>query len=77
MCMRSKHFSGRPTSQVLAEILPELIASLTFPVHMRWGNYDFKFIRPIRWIVAMHGDEVIPFDIAGVVRAIGQAAIAS
>lgn len=61
-----KHFSGRPTSQVLAEILPELIASLTFPVHMRWGNYDFKFIRPIRWIVAMHGDEVIPFEIAGV-----------
>ena len=61
-----KHFSGRPTSQVLAEILPELIASLTFPVHMRWGNDDFKFIRPIRWIVAMHGDEVIPFEIAGV-----------
>ena len=39
---------------------------MNFPNNMRWGNLDFKFIRPIRWLVALFGEEVIPFEVANV-----------
>ena len=60
------HESGKPTSELLAKMMPQIICDLNFPNNMRWGNLDFKFIRPLRWIVALFGDEIIPFELANV-----------
>ena len=60
------HQTGQPTDELLKAILPKLICSLSFPNNMRWGDLDFKFIRPIRWLVALLDDEIIPFEIANV-----------
>ncbi len=57
---------GVETSSLLPEALPALITSLTFPKNMRWGSYDLRYVRPIRWLVALHGSEVVPFEITGV-----------
>jgi glycyl-tRNA synthetase beta chain len=61
-----KSGEGKPTAELLPEGLKGIIASMTFPKSMRWGSHDLKFVRPIRWIVAMFGENVIPFEIAGV-----------
>ena len=58
--------SGKKTAEILKTLLPEIICKLNFPNNMRWGNLDFKFIRPLRWIVALLGDEVIEFEVANV-----------
>ncbi len=55
---------GRPAVEVLPEMLTEIIGALDFPKTMRWGSLDVRFIRPIRWLVAMLGSEVIPIEIA-------------
>ncbi|MEA3346234.1 MAG: glycine--tRNA ligase subunit beta [Chloroflexota bacterium] len=57
---------GRPAAEVLAEELPALITSLRFPMVMRWNETGATFSRPIRWLVALHGQRVIPFAYAGV-----------
>ncbi|MGE5403464.1 MAG: glycine--tRNA ligase subunit beta, partial [Candidatus Saccharibacteria bacterium] len=44
---------GRPTMEVLTSLLPELIKALPFPKSMRWGYYEMRFPRPIRWLVAL------------------------
>jgi glycyl-tRNA synthetase beta chain len=62
-----KHVPGRRTAEVLAEVLPGLIAKIYFPKTMYWtGKGGVRFIRPIRWLVALLGEEVVPFEIAGV-----------
>ncbi len=60
------HEAGRPAAQVLAEALPALIGGLKFGKTMRWNASGVAFSRPIRWIVALIGDAVIPFAFAGV-----------
>lgn len=60
-----KSEQGRPTLKVLAEICPELIAGLHFPKPMRWGDLEFRFARPIRWILALYGNAVVRFSLAG------------
>jgi glycyl-tRNA synthetase beta chain len=58
---------GRPARDILAERLPELILNISFPKTMYWTHKDGPhFIRPIRWLVALLGDEVVPFELAGV-----------
>ncbi|NLC56646.1 MAG: glycine--tRNA ligase subunit beta [Armatimonadetes bacterium] len=57
---------GRPTVEVAARLLPEIIADLTFPKMMRWGEGSQRFARPIRWLLALYGTEVIPFSLDGV-----------
>lgn len=57
---------GVKAVEILKGILPDILTSLSFPNHMRWGSLDFKFIRPIRFIVAIYGEEVVPFEIANV-----------
>lgn len=57
---------GKNTQDLLKEILPELITSLSFPKSMRWEETDFNFVRPIRWILALFGGSVIDFSLAGV-----------
>ncbi len=60
---------GRAAIEVLAENLPQFIAGLKFGKTMRWNDSAMAFSRPIRWIVALFGDEVIPFELAGVASA--------
>jgi glycyl-tRNA synthetase len=57
---------GRPTPEVLAESLPKLVASISFVKTMRWNESGVAFSRPIRWFVSMLGEQVIPFEYAGV-----------
>jgi len=57
---------GLPTSKVLQTVFPAIITSLYQPLSMRWGSLDFKFIRPIHWIVALCGANVVKFEIAGI-----------
>jgi glycyl-tRNA synthetase beta chain len=58
---------GQAAAHALAEKLPEIIKNITFPKTMYWtGKGGVKFIRPIRWIVALLDDQIIPFEIAGV-----------
>ncbi len=57
---------GRPAAEVLAEKLSALIAGLRFPKTMRWNQTNVAFSRPIRWLVSLLGDQVVPFEYAGV-----------
>ncbi|KAF3445590.1 hypothetical protein FNV43_RR10766 [Rhamnella rubrinervis] len=57
--------SSRLALEVLSEDLPNAIAKIAFPKSMRW-NSQVMFSRPIRWILAIHGDAVVPFTFAGV-----------
>jgi glycyl-tRNA synthetase beta chain len=58
--------TGRPTKDLLAEALPGLIAGLHVPKAMRWGNSEFEFVRPIRNILCLFGEEVVPITVDGV-----------
>ncbi|GAB6076110.1 glycine--tRNA ligase subunit beta [Desulfurobacterium crinifex] len=61
-----KLIKGRPAREILSEILPELILSVPFKKSMRWGTKKIRFGRPIRWIVAVYGEETIPFEVDGI-----------
>lgn len=61
----TKYVKGEAAETVLTG-LKEVITSLTFPVTMHWSNFDFEYIRPIHWIVALLDDEVLPFEILDV-----------
>ncbi|HEY8417443.1 MAG TPA: glycine--tRNA ligase subunit beta, partial [Limnochordales bacterium] len=58
--------AGRPIAEVLVEWLPRLITGLHFPKSMRWGASDLRFARPIRWLVALLDDAVLPIALDGV-----------
>ncbi len=62
----NKFVKGRTTAEILAEAVPEILRTLPQPKTMRWGAERFQFLRPIHWIVALLGGEVIPVEIAGV-----------
>jgi glycyl-tRNA synthetase len=57
--------AGRPTPEVLAQALPGLIAGLRFDKAMRWNASNVSFSRPIRWLLALYGGQVVPFEYAG------------
>lgn len=58
---------GRPAGEVLAEALPDLIAGLSFGKSMRWNWTNTAYSRPLRWFVALLGEQVIPFVYAGMI----------
>jgi len=62
----NKLVPGRPTSEVLAEILPDMILSVPWPKSMRWGNIDCLFVRPIHWILCLLNGKVVPFELGGI-----------
>ena len=62
----SVHESGAATAELLTLLLPDLVRAIPLPNSMRWGDLDFRFIRPIRWFVALYGTEIVPFTLAGV-----------
>ena len=58
---------GKPAAQILASVLPEAIQEISWPRSMYWtGAHGPRFIRPIRWIVALLDGKVVPFSFAGV-----------
>jgi glycyl-tRNA synthetase len=57
---------GRPASEILSKVLPEIVAELKFPLSMRWNETGVAFSRPIRWLLAVHGDALIDIEYAGV-----------
>ena len=57
---------GKETSEVLKNILPEAVKSVTFPKAMRWGGKNMRFARPIRWMVTLLNDNVLEFDLEGI-----------
>jgi glycyl-tRNA synthetase beta chain len=62
-----KKIAGRTAREILAAALPEIILKIYFPKTMYWtGKNGPRFIRPIRWIVALLGEEVVDFELAGV-----------
>jgi glycyl-tRNA synthetase beta chain len=61
-----KEEPGRAAADVLPEVLVELVASLPFEKQMRWGVGDVRFSRPVRWLVAMLDEDVLPVSFAGV-----------
>ena len=62
-----KKVPGRSTKEILAEALPGVILGIYFPKTMYWtGKGGPRFIRPIRWIVALLGEDIVPFELAGV-----------
>ena len=58
--------AGVPAKDIVTDILPQLITGLNFPKSMHWGNLDAKFVRPVRWLVALLDEEVIPVEFATV-----------
>ncbi len=60
-----KHIAGKPVAEVLKG-LPDVITAMTFPTLMKWGYHNLQFIRPIRWLVSLLNDQVVPFQILDV-----------
>ena len=61
-----RRIAGRPTEDILAEVLPKLFADISWPKSMRWGNIGYAFVRPVQWVLALLNGEVVPFEMAGV-----------
>ena len=57
----TKHEAGKPAKEVLAGV-PEVLASLTFPVSMHWANNTFEYIRPVHTLTVLLGDEALDLD---------------
>ncbi|MBY0096340.1 glycine--tRNA ligase subunit beta [Mesobacillus maritimus] len=60
-----KFIEGQDTANLLPE-MQSMITGLTFPKNMRWANEELRYVRPIKWLIAMFGNDVIPFSITGV-----------
>lgn len=60
------HEKGGQTVDLLGETLNGLVDGLNFPNNMHWADLDYKFIRPLRWLVALYGQDVIDFEVANV-----------
>ena len=56
---------SRPTAGLLPDICLKIVRDMYFPKNMRWGYRDVRFSRPVRWLVALWGETVIPFGYAG------------
>jgi glycyl-tRNA synthetase beta chain len=61
----TKQIKGVETKELLSQ-LKELITGMTFSKNMRWGDNELRFIRPVRWLVALFGSDVIPLEITGI-----------
>ena len=57
---------GRAASEILAELLPKEIGAIYWPKNMYWRKPSERFVRPVRWLVAMLDEQVIPLEFAGI-----------
>ena len=63
----TKEEKGEAAAKVLPELLVNMVLSLKFPKPMRWSDHELRFIRPIHWMVALFGSEILPVKIVDVV----------
>ena len=61
-----KKLTGQAVIELLPAFLVDIVESLSFPKNMRWADHDFRFVRPIRWLVALLDNKIIPIEITGV-----------
>jgi glycyl-tRNA synthetase beta chain len=61
-----KKVEGQPVERVLGQLLTEIVGALSFPKSMRWGYYQTRFARPIRWLLALLGDQVVDFSVENI-----------
>lgn len=61
-----KQIAGVPAKEILSKIVEEVVEQMTFTTYMKWGNHSFHYIRPIRWIVSLLDEEVVPFEVLDV-----------
>jgi glycyl-tRNA synthetase beta chain len=61
-----KKESGKPTLELLSSLLPRWVLSIPFQKSMRWADVSIRFARPIHWIVALFGGEVVPFEVGNI-----------
>ena len=61
-----KEEAGRPTHEILPALLPDWVLSIPFQKSMRWGDGPIRFARPIHWILALFGGEILPFEVGNV-----------
>ena len=64
-CVLQKRTKGRPAAEILAEVLPKITVEISFPKSMLWPGSERPFARPVRWLLALLGDRVIPFSLFG------------
>ncbi|MEN1970677.1 glycine--tRNA ligase subunit beta [Lentibacillus sp. N15] len=60
-----KHIEGNPSDMMLPSF-KDIIEAIKFPQNMHWGKEKLRYVRPIRWLVALYDDQVIPFTVAHV-----------
>jgi glycyl-tRNA synthetase beta chain len=61
-----KHDAGRPTAEVLIDMLSQLVSTLSFPKAMKWNESGVRFARPVRWVLAVYGGSVLPIKATGI-----------
>ena len=57
---------GRSTLEILSFLLPKWVLSIPFQKSMRWADVSIRFARPIHWILALFGGEVVPFEVGNI-----------
>jgi glycyl-tRNA synthetase beta chain len=60
-----KHVPGKSSADLLSEKIPQILKTIPFPKMMRWGSSDFLYARPIQWLIALMGDQVVPVEFGG------------
>ena len=61
-----KKTGGMSTSELIQKTAPEIIASMPFPKSMKWGNKDFRFVRPIHWFLSVFDEKELTFETEGI-----------
>jgi glycyl-tRNA synthetase beta chain len=61
----TKHVTGLPTPELLQGLVIDVLKSLSFPKSMQWEQSGWSFVRPIRWLVALWNDQILPIEVAG------------
>lgn len=56
---------GRPTAELLPDLLAGAVCAMQFARNMRWGDYDFEFVRPIRWLLCLYGEHALAVEVPG------------
>ena len=69
--------AGKATRDLLGEIIEGALAALPIPKRMRWGAGTEEFVRPVHWVVVLHGPDVVPVTVLGLPAGARRAAIAS
>lgn len=59
--------TGEDTEKILCDVLGEIVKAVVFPKSMRWGGKNMRFVRPIRWLLALMNDRVVPVNMEGIV----------